>query len=830
MNNVELFDFSFVDREEQTQKVNSALKSESFKNVIWINGEHGVGKSYFVDHIIKKIPKEFIVHMKLTAEEPTANCMKLLLEKIGDVTKTTFLTFFQKNYQVISEIFQSVIRNVIKNIAKIDMDFLCDALLDSNKVFTTRYKEQENNLKLVVAYFDSILRTQKLAIIIDDLSLCDIRSFNLLTSLLQYYSAAEEKNICFILCTSHGETYNYFEYQLQEKVILESVEIKPFEHYKYFNDILITKFNLASVEPHTLQQIFEFCEGYPERLKTFIHLLYSQNGVIFSDTSDRATWKNEIVEKIIYADDHEYHVKGMSYVEQFVLYVIVEFKKILPLAVITHLVDHLMNKNQFAILNFSQEETIKAILDLKRKGILTIYHNSQEYFVKLEHDLKYYSLHSQFSQDPMMPQINGIFFEYILENQKFLSVHGLSASDNLELLAWHSFHGKATNWIRYNLEFGNSQYYKGNYFDASDVYKRLIEFCPVFDISQNIVIGDSFFRTGHYSLTKSVLENLQTTNKEAAFSISMLLARAENLLFNKPHAIVILDKLLSSDLNEIEHFNALNLKQRILTTVKDGRTKAKLIFDQMKKATPESMRRTAVYGKFLMGTIEFYRGETAAQDLALAEDIALSTDNQYLLGQLYTNTGFHEFWRGNISLAKDYFKKSQDILSSICIHESAYALNNLGACYMMEGELENAMKCFQMGLLWAQSKYVEITLKSQLMACYAIYKNDSCFIFMDELAQVLCDPKITDISIRIKVNYSIGFVHKCYGNLEKFDEYGKRVTDILLSESKDSWPYIWFENYDPDIEKSIGQYVNGGKYPFFYKTRFEPWLVTLSHD
>ncbi len=187
MTNVDLFNFTFVDRIEQKQKVTDTLNGKILKNIIWIYGQHGVGKSYFVNHIIKEVPKEFLVHIDLKAEDQSINCAKLLLEEIDCVTKESFVSFFQKNYKVISKLIQGVVCSVVENITKIDINSLCESVLDSGKIFIDNANQQQGSLKLITRYIDSILSTQNLLIVIDDFSLCDSRSFHLIMSLLQYY-------------------------------------------------------------------------------------------------------------------------------------------------------------------------------------------------------------------------------------------------------------------------------------------------------------------------------------------------------------------------------------------------------------------------------------------------------------------------------------------------------------------------------------------------------------------------------------------------------------------------------------------------------------------
>lgn len=120
MNNVDLFSFTFIDREKQTQRVKDILGKKNFKNVIWIYGNNGVGKSYFVKHATSEVTDNMMVHIELKANNKTTNCLGLLLDKIGNVTHSPFMSFFQKNYKVISKLMLCAVCTAIQNITKID--------------------------------------------------------------------------------------------------------------------------------------------------------------------------------------------------------------------------------------------------------------------------------------------------------------------------------------------------------------------------------------------------------------------------------------------------------------------------------------------------------------------------------------------------------------------------------------------------------------------------------------------------------------------------------------------------------------------------------------
>lgn len=828
MNNTDLFEFVFVDRENETKQIKKILK-EKTQNVIWIYGKHGVGKSYFIDHIIGEIPTENVVYIELKSEEKSIKCIQILLEKIEAVTNISFLSYFQKNYKTISKLVQGVISSIIEYTTGMDISSLAEVILDSDRLFMNNNNQQQNNLKLIISYLNSILEKQDLLIIIDNFFLCDSQSLDLLINIFQYYKINNHYKIFFILCTS--DNGNKIEYQLQEKVALEPIELKSFDDYNYFYDILIKIFKFTPDKINMIKQIFEFCEGNPAQLKTFIHMLYSDGGIKFDEIEDRAIWKDAAVEKIIYNNCHEYKVKEMNYTKQLILYVIVEFQKILTIDLLIDLVSYLRNKRCFIGIDFSEREIYEAVLNLKQDGIILIFHEQNKFYVKIEHDLKYYSFKAQFSTDSFMPQINGIFFEYIIHKKEILLSQGLKENLITELLAWHSYYGKVSNWMTYNCELGNQQYQHGDYKSSAKTFERLDGNWSFLDNNQKLIIGRCFFFTGKYSLANRVLKSIADIEETIAYDYYLLLAQVNNILFDKEKAIEIIDNnLMNVCFSELQWLESQNLKQRILSNIGTMRNESKIIFDNIKSKISPSIKKTAIYGKFLMSTIEFYRGHNADTDLKEVEKIAISTNNQYLLAILYTNKGFHEFWQGKIEVAKEDFKFSKEKLASIRMHEMAYPLNNLGVCYLMEGKIDTALTCFQTGLLWNQSRYVDITLKTMLMVCYAIKKNDFCFALIEELKNVLNTPNITDISIHLKVTYSIGFVYKCYGDMENYDRYIQKSFKIALKSSNNALPYIWFEKYDKKIQQYIDDNIDSNKYASFYQLRFEPWLVTLNHD
>ena len=66
-------EFTFIDRKEHRKKADEGFCGKIYKNIIWVYGKHGVGKSYFINHIIADVPDENVVHVEFNKPKKNTN-------------------------------------------------------------------------------------------------------------------------------------------------------------------------------------------------------------------------------------------------------------------------------------------------------------------------------------------------------------------------------------------------------------------------------------------------------------------------------------------------------------------------------------------------------------------------------------------------------------------------------------------------------------------------------------------------------------------------------------------------------------------------------------
>ena len=76
-----LFDFSFVDRSNES-KVFDSFINENKKNILWVDGNHGVGKTRFVKYNIQKYKQYKICYFNINNEITSEDFLKDFIESV----------------------------------------------------------------------------------------------------------------------------------------------------------------------------------------------------------------------------------------------------------------------------------------------------------------------------------------------------------------------------------------------------------------------------------------------------------------------------------------------------------------------------------------------------------------------------------------------------------------------------------------------------------------------------------------------------------------------------------------------------------------------------
>lgn len=830
MDNTSLFRFNFVDRKEQKQLINDFLKDKTDSNVLWIHGLHGVGKSFLLNNINNFTDSPKSIYIELHAEDSEPNCLLELLKETSDKTQFPFLKFFKNNYMEIVNIIKNAVVFTTKQITNIDLSDLTNSLFDSTKIYISNKnaeKEQQNAVRMISCYLNEILSNSDLLIILDNFSLCDKKSLPIIIDIiLNYQNTTRKENgkIYFVLSTTSDVNNDIVSKEIKERIPNCSCELREFKNVEHFYNILNRIFDFPK---ETVNNIFELCHGNPQRLKDFIHKLYDKNGISLKNNA-KPTVNLEIVNDIISKGTTDIKIKELNPAKRIILSLIVFLGKSMTSDLITEMTIFTISKISL-YPKVDKCEIVNAIFELINENIIVIYHIYDNDYIKMEHDLKFECIKYQLENEPFKEQINESIYIFLVTQGKRFINHIFTEEELNDSIAFHAYVSKIGNWQTLNLNCAINKYKNGLFPNAIECINRIYDYISKLDYDKKIIIADCYFQNGNYLESEKILKNLyKYESNKFSFNNYCLYAKVENILINKKLAFELADEACHiANIKEEERLKAIGIKLQSLINSESQRIEAKKIFDDTKKMISVETKKTIVYSNFLISTVEFYRGEKAQNDLKEAKSIAIMNNDYFLLSTIYFNMGFDDFWEGNFVSAKDNIQKSYEIFIKVRQHESAYSLNNLAALFMIENNIDEAIRLLYKALVWAQTDYAQIVIKTQLMVCFSLLLDDYCLTLADEIRNHINSVALNDLSAYIKFNYNCGFIKTRMGMKEEANVCFYNVIKEVHKTNPQNLPHTWIKEINVNSDNLLKS--NSFVCKDFVNERFDPWLLTLNH-
>lgn len=162
LNNIELLNLKFVDREDETKKLNDFLMNKFDTNILWIDGESGYGKSYFIKN--KILNNEFFLYSIFYQEllkKSSISSIDLFIDKIISKSYLSFKEFIKKNYKNLINSFSGAAIKALK------LDDLTSATLEGTLKYITNSNVKEDNIKMIISYIEEIIKKQRIIIILN---------------------------------------------------------------------------------------------------------------------------------------------------------------------------------------------------------------------------------------------------------------------------------------------------------------------------------------------------------------------------------------------------------------------------------------------------------------------------------------------------------------------------------------------------------------------------------------------------------------------------------------------------------------------------------------
>ena len=820
MDNRDIFQFDFVDRKKQEIIVNNFLADSSEENFLWIDGESGIGKSYFVENRINNHVDNFEhINICLSSQTDNINCINEIISELQCHLNTDFANFIRSNYQALLDFGRKNISKYIK-LNDIKLEVFFELLFNSNFAFKDNSNNTISAVKVIQNYIDNILRKNKILLILDNFTNCDIKSLKLLNTLLTSYVNDIRIKCIFITTSSILENRKDIQVFLTESLPIQRMYLNELEKANYFFSILDNIFEINDEIHRSIDSIYNICKGNPETLKSLIRKIYLCNGItIPNNNNSKAIIDSKLLNKYLVEKSFDIDSNDLNEDECFVIQVLLGFGTPVKLSILQSCILYIHER--FFLGSLWTNLIVNNILtSLQRKNIL-----SCEDVVKFVHDRIYMGLNLLLKNDLNRSYISLYFYEF-LNATKNVNIN----IDIEYLLAYHSYIAEIIGWSEINYRYGFKKYKEKKYADAVTIFNRLFNRHIELKSCQKLVICEALYEIGAYETAKTILNqssfNFETRREN--YKYYCLFGKIENVLLNKNIAIQKYNKAINYASNREDELQILNLKHLALLETPNGKKEAKQIFDDIALNLTNEEKKMMPICNLLRNCNQFYTGKKADAFFELAKEIAIQ--NNALVDVAYVNNNYalELFRTGNKRKAFEKFELSYKTLRDLKYHEAAYPLNNMAVCEMFKNNYSDALDYLLEAKYVNQSLYADLAIKVHMMTCYRELKNEkNCRKYAKKLEDYLFYQKIYDYNIIRKLSINLCITHMYYEEiilaktcLAKGLPYFKGTISEYRGCSLDNRINCTCHTMEHALKKN----------DYYTTLKFEPWIITLSHD
>lgn len=822
----ELFEFPFVDRTYETELLNDFFEQKEV-NVLWINGKSGTGKSTFIKRIQSSNIKNKAYICFSPNSENNACSLQQVVEELEKLSRNKFNLFIKKNYSSLFDITKQV-TTAITSIMGVNLSWFFNLLFDTSNQFISYKEEHENLSKVVNKYIESITKKKDICLIIDNFMYCDNASLDILLNIIKNINTNKRVKIILITTTKPLSEKKEVQFFLTEGIKSKYIELKEFDKFEYFIQILIHSFELDDNEISIVKDIFNICSGTPESLKLMIRNLFLNGSIIIDSDKQKAKFKqnaihNYLINQIaVLGQDNQIDFNSFTTIDQIILQIILILEAVLPMEDLISCTK-LVNKKLFG--DDLSYQIMERVLLLENIHII----KKEESRIAIYHDLLFYALSDYFKNSLITKQLSSIVLDYVVN----LSDEHKNLALNYKAeyyIAKLSYLSRKNNWQSIVYEHFNAVFNRNEIFEAKKGFDWLYNYLLELPANEQLTIATCYYECGEYNSALTIIKHIEEHGlmdlDNLLFDYYFLKGKIENMLMQKINSVDSLKHAYRLSKTLDQKVLSLNMQQLVLMEIFGERNEAKSIFDFACELIKKNNHYTLMSCHLLRNCMNFYKHDDAKWYYDTATNIAVSYNSNVDIAFVLNNKSFVDLKNGNIENAYEGFKRSKEILDTTKIHETSYPLVNMALCKLFEKQYDCAKELLLEALIWNHSPYINYVIKIHLANCY--YHLDDRIAYeriSNELYSVLSDENIIDGTIirKISINLAILFIN---------DNDIEKATKCL------DFAKIYIEGTSSEYRYNrICAFIHDDKYPdtcpycdYYSNTNFEPWGVTLSHD
>lgn len=823
VDNTELFQFEFVDRQNEQAILNNFLCNH-FSKVLWIYGKSGTGKSFFVQNCINY---SNVIYVENKKESEAGSCILNLINQLHAISDSTFWQFVHKHFQDISAIIQD-----IPPIKKLTESNFLQYAFSKNFYIIDKDNKYNDLTNVLYKYIEHVFMDSSLIFIIDNFDQCDENSVDILLNFAKYIIGDERKKFIFI-STDHEDTLTSNEKRLGKELPYKNLPIDIIPDENYFINMLPDQFDITNLTKDDIKRIYEVCQGLPEKLQDLLLNLNKARAIEYSN--DKISFNLSIMEKYILSNEvADLKIDEFTPIEQCILLTIVCIGLPLRMQLLLILAQHIF-KELFGF-SFSEEKFKDALQEMIPKP-LKMNFDLLNPSIYTDHDLTYGAALLYFKEKNMFNMACDIIYHFLQKTMIPEFTSCFSEASQKELFANLSYNAQSSSWISLNLECGKYFYNNQNYIQATNYFNRFLDSINAVSDEEKLFIVIANYECGLYKKAYKFLVNITEQSICENYIYYIYAGKTQNMNGNYDLAEDNFKKAIAISYEDSdEQMYAKYMLHLILTQIPDRWNDAETIYRSLVEYIKQSYLvhddikfYQPSNAKILKCCYNFFFNQDSLELMKMAEQIAerlqMITEQAFILN----NKGFEYIRQDDISNGMNNFKRAYDILIKTKQHEAAYALNNIGICQMLTGDYAGAILSFKEASLYQKSYYLKLTIQTMLMQCYSLINNDKHIRLANKLRQWVETHISEDPAIIRKIYMNLIIYSKRNDMVIDAKYYLNKIIDKIENTSSEYRVLILQkELFNIDFNSNKKFIFNESKY--FNCLQFEPWFITLSHD